>query len=113
MKRKKVFRTIKLLSSGAVVQIDPNQWLQISGAKEFDATQTKILRVFKPRAEERYLVHGVRSADWDKKAKAYKTLVEAYELVAINDALPDAIAKVAAHCGVAVLVTKMVDRGER
>lgn len=118
MKKRTAKRDIRLLSSGTQVKFDPTGWLLISSAKEFDETQTKILRVFQYRddrrvMQERFLVYGSRGAEWDAKARRYKTHVEGNELVAAKDAVPDALAKVAAHCGVTELITRMVDRGER
>jgi len=112
-RKAKNFRTVNLLSSGAVVKFDPSLWLLVSSAKEFDETTTAILRVLAPRSNDRFMVYGVRSSGWDQKSKTYTARAEAYELVAVTEAVPDALAKVAAHCGVEALVAKLVARGER
>lgn len=99
----KNYRRVHLLSSKADVRFDPSRWFQTQGAKDFDEKSTAILRVYKHKTEDKYLVHGMRSQRADG-AKTATVVAEAHEFAAMVDALPAVIAQVAAHCGIEALV---------
>jgi hypothetical protein len=91
-------RTITLLSSGIETTIDPAQWLQVAGVKDFDATSTAILRVF--QKDDIFLVYGM-------KASGGKKTTEAYELVPAIESVPAFLDKIAEHCGVEALRSRL------
>lgn len=89
-------RRITLHSSNVEVKIDPAEWLIVSGAKDFDASSTQILRLFCHRKSGGYLVYAMESRDGNKTA-------EAYEMVPVVEAVPAALDLIAKHCGVDTL----------
>jgi hypothetical protein len=92
-------RIIRLLSAGIDTKIDPAQWQQIAGAKDFDAKSTAILRVF--QRDDNFLVYGMKSTGGVKTAEAYDLAPGVYAVPALLD-------KVAKHCGVEALREKVV-----
>jgi hypothetical protein len=102
----KHFRNIKLLSHGIDAKIDPSRWAQVAGAKAFDTDGTAILRVSRHRFNDAagFLIYGMRSKTVDGKATIE---AEAYDMIALAEAVPALVAKVAAHCGVEALVPEL------
>ncbi len=87
-------RAIKLLDSGVNVTIKIAEWLKASAdafVKEFDETNTRILRVWRHRHGAGFMVYGMNNVEG--------TVTEAYEVVALEGMVADAVDKIAAHCG--------------
>jgi len=106
-REEKHLRTIKLLASGVDVKIDPSRWVQTEQAKTFDAKNTAILRVYKHKTiEDKYLIHGMRAQVYDGETKA-RVVAEAWDAVAVSEAVPAVLSKVAEHCGLSALVGQL------
>ena len=102
-KAKQQVRPITLLDSGANVVIEVSEWNKASSdsfAKEFDAKETKILRVWKHVNGAGFMIYGMLS-------KKGKIVNDAYEIVAIESMVPHALDQVAAHCGVEDLIDQV------
>ena len=97
----KFFRPIRLLSHGIDAKIDPSRWVQVQSAKVFDAAGTAILRVSKHKDHDAYLAYAMRGANESGKSVVK---AEAYEMIAVAEAVPGVVAKLAEHCGVADLI---------
>lgn len=97
-------RPITLLSTDVKINIDPSRWVQISSAKQFDDKNTSFLRVSKHKyVEDKFLVHGMRAQVPDGEKKA-AIIAEAYDLVASKEQVAPTLAKIAAYCGISVLI---------
>ncbi len=96
-------RTIQLLDSGIHVTIKVPEWERAGPqafAKEFDESNTSILRVFKERNGAGFMVYGMKAAGDD--------VTEAYEVVALEGMVGNAADKIAAHCGLEDAFRKQV-----
>ena len=103
----KHLRTITLLASQANVKIDPSRWVQTAQAKTFDDKNTSILRVYKHKhIEDKYLVHGMRAQVHAGETKS-RVIAEAWDAVAMSEAVPAVLLKVAEQCGVSALVAQL------
>lgn len=106
-REEKYLRTVKLLSSQADVKIDPSRWVQTQQAKAFDAKGTSILRVYKHKhVEDKFLVHGMQAKLHDGE-KTARVVAEAWDAVAVAEAVPAVLGKVAEHCGLSALVGQL------
>lgn len=86
-------RIITLHGSKVSLKIDPAKWPMVSGTKDFDATSTRILRLFKHTTSGGYLAYGMSSKNGNKTA-------EAYEMAPVAEAVPAVLDAIAKHCGV-------------
>jgi hypothetical protein len=103
-REEKHLRTIKLLATQVDVKIDPSRWVQTAQAKNLDDKNTEILRVYKHKTiEDKYLVHGMRAKVHDGETKA-RVVAEAWDAVAVTEAVPAVLLSVAEHCGLSALV---------
>jgi|SRR3990167_6624927 len=106
-REEKHLRTIKLLASQVDVKIDPSRWVQTAQAKNFDDKSTALLRVYKHKTiEDKYLVHGM-SAKVSDGEKTSRVIAEAWDAVAMAEAVPAVLLKVAEHCGLSALVEQV------